>query len=1146
MTSGGFDMFQTLKFYALLSVLLLSASAVFSQGTTGEISGVVTDPNNAVVQGANVTATNLDTNLSRTATTGDDGIYAFQLLPPGRYRVSATASGFQETSVEAVVNITQTTAVNITLTVAGATVDPIDVIAETPVLQTETSQSGRVVTGETIRQLPLPTRNFQQLLTLSPGAQSSVSNNTELGRGDATISVNGQRTTSNSVRINGIDANSIGTNSTPNIAVPATDSLQEFVVQTSLYDASNGRNAGGNVEAITRSGTNNFRGNVYYFLRDKSFNANDPFLKAAGIDRPILDRQQYGATLGGPIVRDRFFFFGSYQGTREKNGASLTNSVTVPVLPTGLTDANRTAAGLAATFGVPVATISPQALAILNARLPGGGFAIPSSSFATRTPSLLGFTEPQSGVSRFRENQFNGNLDFNFTQNHNLSAKFFLADNPTFQANYNFAGLGNGPTQLIGFGGDLTIKQKLYSITDNYVISPNLVNQARVGFSRLRVTSVPEETFSAADFGISSTLAGVYPGAPTLSFSGSDALFFFGSSTLADQSSRINAYTFNDTLSWTAGNHRLKFGGEYRFSQVKFYFNAFSRGQIIYNDTFNTTGVRTATAFQNFLQGIGTSLLGSGVYDRYFKVTDTTFFVQDDWKINSRLTLNLGLRYDLYGLPVEDQGRLVNFLPDQLRLGTVAAPAAPPNGIVQADGGNLAGVPTVEKTLVPVDKNNFAPRIGFAYLFNEDANIVVRGGYGIYYDRISTRYANTQLFNYPYFALGVGLVNNGLAPVLPAVFRTSANPFVPIPQPSQFPTAANVPSPLSPLSPAGFPIAGVFVDPDLETPYIQQYNLGVQGEFADNFVWEFGYVGNRGTHLLQVITLNQPVYNPATNTFAPRIAPAAILSANKNVTGGIQQIQTTSVSRYDSLQMSLSKRFSDGLQFLAAYTVGRSTDYYSGSAVNELTNIPGDQFNWKTNRGPSDFNRKHRFVVSGVYDLPNFAGGDSAAKWLLNDWQVAGIAVFQSGLPFSIVDSNGTSIIQRANFNPAFAGTQIDGTGDPADRLNQYFNTDAFRTSRLLAGVPLNLQTFDPNNSFGNTPRNFLFGPGQKNVDISLIKLVPFSERFRGEVRAEFFNVFNWVNYANPGSLLGTPTFGRITSASTGPRVVQFAFKLNF
>lgn len=1126
-------------FAGAIFTILFAASLAYTQGTTGQITGVVTDPNGAVIPGASVKITNTETNLSRETTTSGEGVYSFQLLPPGNYRVSATASNFTETGVQAVVNITQTTSVNISLSIGEIDPNMVTVQAEAPVLQTETSQNGRVVTGETIRQLPLPTRNFQQLLTLSPGAQSSVSNNTELGRGDSTISVNGQRTTSNSVRINGIDANSIGTNSTPNIAVPATDSLQEFIVQTSLYDASNGRNAGGNVEAITRSGTNVFHGNVYYFLRDKSFNANDPFLKAAGIERSVLDRHQYGATLGGPIIKDRFFFFGSYQGTREKNGASLTNSITVPVIPTGLTDTNRTAAGLAATFGVPLVTISPQAVAILNARLPNGEFAIPSSNIPTRSAGLLGLTQPQSGVSRFRENQFNANADFNFTQNHSISAKFFVADNPTFQANYNFAGLGNGATQLIGFGGDLTIKQKLYSVTDNYVISPNLVNQARVGFSRLRVTSVPEEPFSAADLGMSGSLSSVYAGAPTLSFAGSDALFLFGSSTLADQSSRINAYTFNDTLSWTAGNHRLKFGGEYRFSQVKFYFNAFSRGQIIYNDTF-TNGVRTATAFQNFIQGIGLSLIGSGIYDRYFKVTDSNYFVQDDWKINSRLTINLGLRYDLYGLPVEDQGRLVNFLPEQLRIGTVASPAPPPNGLVQAEGGPLAGVPTVQKTLVPVDKNNFAPRIGFAYLLDEDAKIVVRGGYGIYYDRISTRYANTQLFNYPYFSLGVGLVNNVLAPAFPTVFRPSATPFVPIPQPTQFPVAPTVPSPLTPLSPAGFPIAGVFVDPELETPFVQQYNFGLQGEFGKNFVWELGYVGNRGTHLLQIITLNQPVYNPATNTFTPRIAPASVLSANKNITGGIQQVQTTSLSRYNSIQMSLSKRFSDGLQFLAAYTVGRSTDYYSGSNVNELTNIPGDQYDWRTNRGPSDFNRKHRFVVSGVYDLPKPVDNSNGAKWILNDWQIAGIAVFQTGTPFSIIDSNGTSIIQRANFDPRFASSEFAGSGNVGDRLNQYFNTSAFTSSRL--GTPF----FDPTHPFGNTPRNLIFGPGQKNVDISFIKQIPFTERFRGEFRTEVFNVFNWVNYANPGNLIGTPTFGRITSASTGPRIIQFAFKLGF
>lgn len=1123
------------------SLFAVFAGSISAQVTTGRISGTVTDPNGAVVPNAAVTVTNAETNLVREATTDGEGNFAVQLLPPGNYRVEASGTGFQKVAAQAVVNITQTTTVDIQLAVAGASVDTVTVTPEAPVLQAETSQQGRVIEGATIRQLPLPTRNFQQLLTLQSGAQSSVSNNTELGRGDATISVNGQRTTSNSVRINGIDANSIGTNSTPNIAVPASDSLQEFVVQTSLYDASNGRNAGGNVEAITRSGSNQFRGNAYLFLRDKSLNANEPFIKARGLARPILDRQQYGFTLGGPIVQNRAFFFGSYQGTREKNGLSLSNSLTFPAIPLGLTDTNRTAAGLASVFGLTAAQINPVSLAILNAKLPSGQFAIPSSG-ASAAPSSCNFalvggnvnrcpvSTPLSAISRFRENQFNGNIDVNFTDNHSLSGKVFVADNPTVQGNYNFAGLGNGPTQLPGFGGDLTIKQKLYSITDNYVFSSNVTNQARFGFNRLRVTSVPEEPFTAQQFGITSSLASLYPGAPTLTIAGADSNFVFGSSTLADQSSRINAWTIQDTVSIVAGKHRIRAGGEFRYSTVKFYFNAFTRGQIIFS------------SFNNFLTGTGTSLLGSGIFDRSFRAKDLSAFVQDDFKLSDRLTLNLGLRYDYYGLPVEAQGRLVNFLPEQLRIGTTAAPATAPNGLVQAANGSLAGIPTVEKTLVPTDKNNFSPRLGFAYRVDDAGRLVVRGGYGIYYDRISTRYANTQLFNYPYFALGVGL---------PGLLQTFASPYLNLPQPSAFPVGATIPSPLTPLAfpTVGVPIAGVFIDPNLETPYIQQYNLGVQWEFAKNTVLEVGYVGNKGTHLLQVLTLNQPVYNPATNSFAPPLAAGNILSINKNVTGGIQQVQTSSNSNYNSLQATLTKRFAQGLQITGAYTWGRSFDYYSGAAINELANTPGDQFNWRTNYGRSDFNREHRLVVSGVYDLPKFKFESSAARAVLNNWQVAGIAVFQSGLPFSVIDNPGNAVISRANFAPGFSGDP-SLSGSVSERLSRYFNTSAFAFSRpILAGTSVgavNNPTFNPNAPFGNTPRNFLTGPGQRNVDFSLIKFIPITERLRAEFRTEFFNLFNWVNYANPVSNIALGNFGQITSASTGPRVIQFGFKLNF
>src|ERR1041384_1259272 len=654
---------------SLVLIVFCCAAAAFAQGGTGQLSGNVVDANGAVVSGASVKLTSLVTAQERDANTNESGDFAFTLLPAGSYKLEITATGFRTVVVDEVkINVTQTTTLPVRLdpaTVSGI----VTIQAETPLVQQETSQVGRTIEEQTIRQLPLPTRNFQQLLTLSPGTISSVANNTELGRGDAIISVNGQRTTSNNVRINGIDANSIGTNSTPNIAVPATDSLQEFIVQTSLYDASQGRNAGGNVEAITKSGGNAFHGNAYYFLRNTSLNANDFFLNAAGRPRPTLNRNQFGGTLGGPVIKDRLFFFGSYQGTRERNGASLNNSLMFPTIPPGLRDDNRTAAGLSAAFGVPAAAINPVMVSVLNAKLPNGEFLIPSS------PTASGLT-PISGLSRFRENQFNANFDWRLNDNHTISSKNFFASNPTFQANYNFAGLGNGITQLPGTGGSLDIIQDLNSITDTYVFSPNVVNQARFGFSRLRVTSVPEEPFTASQFGINSPLRNLFPGMPTLTVTG---LFTLGSSPFADQSSRINAFTYGDTLSVVKGNHRLRFGGEYRRSQVNFYFNAFSRGQVIFS------------SFPAFLTGSGVSIIGSGVFDRALRVNDWSGFAQDDWKVNSRLTLNLGVRYDFYGYPVDTRGRLVNFLPDQFRAGTTAVPAGPPNGFVQAGNGTLAG-----------------------------------------------------------------------------------------------------------------------------------------------------------------------------------------------------------------------------------------------------------------------------------------------------------------------------------------------------------------------------------------------------------------------------------------------------------------------
>ncbi len=1096
-----------------LPILVLALFALFFQGDTGQLSGRVMDINGAVVPAASVKLTSQSTSHVREITTTDSGDFAFTLLPPGVYKLDVTASGFRFVHIEEVhINITQTTSLVISLAPAEV-VSSVVIEAVAPLVQNESSQIGRVIEGQTIRQLPLPTRNFQQLLTLSPGTSASVSNNTELGRGDSIISVNGQRTTANNVRINGIDANAIGTNATANIAVPATDTLQEFIVQTSLYDATQGRNAGGNVEAVTRSGGNDWHGNAYYFIRNKALNENEFFLKSAGQPTPVLTRHQFGGTFGGPIVRERAFFFGSYQRTSETNGASLNNSLLFPVMPAQLRDNNRTAAALQSTFGVAP---NPIAVTILNLKLPNGQFAIPSAATAS------GLT-PISTISEFREHQFNANIDLNFSNNHTLSAKTFAARNPQFQSNFNFVGLGNGPTQLPGTGAKLVIIQTLDSITDTYVITPNIVNQARFGYSRLRSTSTPEEPFTAAELGISTPLRNQFPGMPTFIVTG---LFTFGSSPFTDQSSRINAFTGGDTLSIIRGNHHLRLGGEYRRSQINFFFNAFSRGQISF------------ASFNDFLIGNGVSVIGSGVFDRAARTNDLSSFFQDDWKFSQRLTLNLGVRYDFFGFPSDIRGRFVNFLPDQFRQGTIAVPAAPPNGFVQAEGGSLNGVPEVDSTLVPSDKNNFSPRVGFALRLNNAGSLVLRGGYGIYYDRFSTRFANTQLLNYPYLALAVGL---------PGLLRTFADPFIPVPQPGAFPLNPTIPSPLSPSAPiVGVPISGLFVDPELSTPYVQQYNANIQWEVFKNYLLEVGYVGTKGTKLLQVVSLNQPVYNRAANVFTAPFGPA--LSTQKMVANGIQQAQTSANSRYNSLQISMTKRYSRGLQFLAAYTLGKSTDYYSGGQINELFAMPGDQLNWKLNYGPSDYDRRHRLVTSFVYDLPKLATESRAAKAMLNNWQVNGIFTLQTGLPFTIIDSPNLAIIQRANF--AAGGNNLLTSGNTESRLNQYFNTSAFALSRpILNGANLgtpNNPTFDPNNPFGNTPRNFLYGPGQKNLDFSVVKFIPLRETVRAELRAEFFNLFNWTNFANPNSNIAVPaTFGRITATSSGPRVIQFAFKVS-
>ena len=1082
--------------------LLIPALLPLSQAqtpTTGMLTGTVKDPSGAVVANAWLTLASASGEDRKAATAGD-GSYRFPLLPPGVYELTVEAAGFQTYKATGVaIRITEATDVSPALTVAGAAVS-VDVTAETPLVQSTSAATGRVIESQQIRELPLATRNFQQLLTLSPGTVANLSNNTEMGRGDVNIDVNGQRSTSNNVVVDGTQVNSPGTNSTPNISVPAPDAIQEFIVQTSLYDATQGRNAGGNVAVVTRSGTNTVHGSAWEFFRNRELNANDFFLNAKGTPRPVLNRNQFGGTLGGPVVKDKTFFFVSYQGTRERNGASLTNSLTFPFIPAGLTNDRSTAAltALQAAFYAPGTTIpalSPISLKLLQAKLPDGSWAIPSAS-GTAASKAIPVSTPMSGVSTFREDQFVTNGDQAIGSKNRLSGKFFYSDTPQYQSLFTF--VGGNTQQIPGYGGNIDFHNRVLSLSDSHIFSPTLINQAHFGYSRINGPSTPQEPLKNPDFGINNPLCGGdgrFCGLSTISVLG---LFTIGSTTLADQKSTTQTFEWTDMVTWTHGRHLVRFGGEVRRYRVDFFFNFFSRGQIAFN------------TFQDFLSGnIAYGLLGNGVRDRGMRATDGGGYVQDDFKVSSSLTLNLGMRVQYQGGISDIRGRLANFDPSAFKPPcTVAAPCTSNTGFSTTGPGgtlnpNVAGV---------------APRFGFAWK-PPLKNVVVRGGYGVYFDRPSTRVANLQIFNYPYDIVGLGL--GSFASPFPDLSKVTF-PINPVQVPSPVPYYyAGVPLPTTPTA-----ISGIYVDRNFRVPYVQQYSLGLQWEVKKDWMAELGYVGSKGTKLINVYTLNQGT----STTTAPYTAWGF---SNNKVLNGFQMATTDAVSHYNSLQASMTKRFSKGLQFLAAYTFSKSTDDASGAPTNEFAAVAGDQQNRSSNKALSDFDRTHRFVLSGLYELPRFYNGRSgAAKQIVNGWQLGGVLTAQSGIPFSVVCVSGSTLYNRADL---LSATNPSLGGSVHSRLNGFFNTSVFSPTCTNTAP------------FGTSGRNIIRGPNQSNVDLSILKAFPVTERVRIDFRTEFFNTFNRVNFANPSNNVLVPaTLGTITSAATGPRVIQFALKVGF
>jgi hypothetical protein len=1140
----------------LIAVLFVSSSAFAQTQTTGRLAGTVKDQNGALIVGAEVKTVSVATGERRSVKTDESGAYSISFLSPGRYQVIAAATNFATISLQALVVITETTPLDITLPVGATLVEPDFTFLANPLMQTDGPQLGRSVDARTVSELPLATRNFTQILGLSPGTSVYLPDNTVVGRNSQNVSVNGSRVTQNNFQINGIDANA-GVVRGIGFANPAPETIKEFKVQTSLYDATFGRAGGGNIQIVTRSGTNDFHGVAYEYFGNDALNANNPFLKAAGARRPVLKRNIFGVTTGGPIRKNKSFFFFSYQGTSERNGASRLNSISSNVLvAAGLTN-DRSEPTLRATFGVPA--INSTSLALLNARSATGAFLIP-------TPQANG-RYSGSAISTFREEQFNANVDYKIGNRNWLAIKFFFSNAPQTLA---LSGAANVP----GLPVDQVNNNRLLSIQDIHTFSASVTNEARLGYNFIRADTFTQQPLKDSDVGLTRSTASAFPGLPLIQNNLNAGGVVFGTSPLQDVQGTLPSATFADTLSIARGRHSIRTGTELRY----------------YEDNFSapvlTRGVLDFANFNAFLAGnASTSLIANGITNRNLRANDYDFFVQDDWKLSARLTLNLGLRYELDLPPYDTRGRMSTFDPTLYRprppvlINGVPTPVGPPGGgFVQAGNAipqyDLAEVPNVSKRVLrSVDPNNFAPRVGFAYSPLASGRMIVRGGYGIFYSRTSFTSSSNSLFSPPFYLLGVRAA--------PSI----GNPFSQVPSQNQFPTLAS-----------GGSLFGLTFDRNMRTPSVQQYNLSAQIEVSKNMVLEVAYVGTRGRNLLRQVAINQaplasiqhPIINVVTgavittNTTANAQLRAPFQGvATSNGSNGFSQDQTTAQSSYNSFQLSLARRLSRGLQVQASYTFSKSIDNASGqgggSGTNGLINpgaaletnaIVGDQLNDRANRGVSDFDRTHRFVLSYLWDVPKpaFIDHSTAARWLFSDWQIAGIVTAMSGLPIDIVDSNAGTFyfgVGGGSARPNWVPGQTATGNIPA---GYFFNPLAFARAVVLANqlIPSSNGTATAGatgTDFGNVGRNVLRGPRQTNVDFSVIKRFPISESRNIEFRAEFFNLFNHVNFANPisnlnaiaatsfnptGQIINPGDFGRIISTSNNPRLIQFAAKLSF
>jgi len=1091
----------------LLSALLFlacwlaaaDASPGMAQASTATITGIVYDSTGAILPNATVSVTNTDRNTSHFTNTNEAGSFAFPALNPGNYSIAAELAGFKRFLREGVVvQVSQVARIDIRLDL-GSVEETVEVREAAPLLEIGAAGRGAIIDRQKIMELPLNGRDYNQLALLAPGAAPSTPRLAALNFKGA-INVNGNRVFNNVFLLDGVDNLSYSSSyrgENVQVVQPSIEALQEFRIQTNAYSAEFGRSSGAVVNVATRSGSNSIRGSVYEFLRNDALDANNFFSNAFGAPKPVRQRNQFGAALGGPAVKDKVFWFGDYEGLREREGVPQTRAVPNPQEKAGV-------------FGAPVFDpFAPGKPPFARDAL--GQWVIPRDRWdpvAARIVEMI--PDPNvpgtniyasTPITQTRTDQFDARIDDHISPDMQLFARYSFIDSHVFRP-APLPGLAEG-SYSDAFGSSDNQSQGV-AVGLTRVFSPSFAGDFRIGWTRGDYFTRPPNSGIDGPALVGLRNAPNAPeligGLPKIGLQGYDAI---GRHTSTPQFQTPRTWNPRATFSFHQGKHLLKFGFEYVHTQTKINDVTAPIGAM------NFAGLFSGRAMGDFLLGLPSvfALTSFTVIDQgqrmYFS------FLQDDYKLSSSLTLHLGVRYEYSTPPIERENRLANF--DAIR-----------GAIEFAKDGN-----TFERTLIHPDRNNWAPRVGFSYA-PKDA-WVIRGAYGVFYSHAVRHGREGMLGMNPPFLVDNLLIANVFGPTAVA----SAAPFR---LADGYPQGLLDPGALSPF------VYRRAQDSHQRTPYVQQFSLGIQHEMARNLLLDVAYVGNKGTKLPGLRNINAPAVltNPnGTQSAGPR--PYAGF-------GDIQWLENRASSSYNALQVRLDKRFSSGLSALASYTWSKTladaADHLSTSPGGPGIDIgvfsaPQNPNNLRAERGPAEFDITHRIVAGYIYELPWGRARRWGQSWnrfadlLLGNWQVSGIHVVQGGLPLtailggSTVLNLGSDRVARPNLtgNPELPRSQRS--------VERWFNTDAFTAP---GPAP---------QAFGNAGVGLMRGPGLASFDFSIAKNISVEENRYFQFRAELFNAFNHPNFGPPDIRREASTFGRILSAGNG-RIIQFGLKLYF